>query len=216
MAGAFNTRTRLLQRLFKPSLRQIADGVWLVQGGFPLKNMNVYLIEDEGQVTVFDAGIKEMTNGLASHAAGFGEERVGRCVAGGAPGFAAVDRGVETDKRPQNVPIEFLVGRLIQRICPVVPHAFVDQAARWIPSSVRRGASGKDAGIDQAERHRVITGYGDETRCRVRAFVGTGGDTPDLAIGPRRIQIPVGRPRRVPGVGVGITRTAPGKRYAGQ
>ena len=42
---------------------QIADGVWLVQGGFPLKTMNVYLIEDEGQVTVFDAGIRAMTNG---------------------------------------------------------------------------------------------------------------------------------------------------------
>ena len=40
---------------------QVADGVWLVQGGFPQKIMNVYLIEDEGQVTVFDAGIKAMT-----------------------------------------------------------------------------------------------------------------------------------------------------------
>ena len=34
--------------------------------------MNVYLIEDEGQVTVFDAGIKAMTNGIASAAAGLG------------------------------------------------------------------------------------------------------------------------------------------------
>ncbi len=38
---------------------QIAEGVWLVQGGFPQKVMNVYLIEDEGQVTVFDAGIRD-------------------------------------------------------------------------------------------------------------------------------------------------------------
>jgi hydroxyacylglutathione hydrolase len=72
MAGAFNARTRLMQRLFKPSFRQIADRVWLVQGGFPLKTMNVYLIEDEGQVTMFDAGIREMTNGVASYAAGLG------------------------------------------------------------------------------------------------------------------------------------------------
>jgi steroid delta-isomerase-like uncharacterized protein len=72
MAGAFNARTRLLQRLFKPNFRQIADGVWLVQGGFPQKVMNVYLIEDEGQVTAFDAGIKAMTNGIASAAAGLG------------------------------------------------------------------------------------------------------------------------------------------------
>ena len=46
--------------------------MWLVQGGFPSKVMNVFLIEDEGQVTVFDAGIKAMTNGIASHAAGLG------------------------------------------------------------------------------------------------------------------------------------------------
>jgi steroid delta-isomerase-like uncharacterized protein len=72
MAGAFNARTRLLQRLFKPNFEQIAEGVWLVQGGFPQKVMNVYLLEDEGQVTVFDAGIKAMTNGIASCAAGLG------------------------------------------------------------------------------------------------------------------------------------------------
>ena len=72
MAGAFNARTRLLQRLFSPSFRQVAEGVWLVQGGFPQKVMNVFLIEDEGQVTVFDAGIRAMTNGVASHAAALG------------------------------------------------------------------------------------------------------------------------------------------------
>jgi steroid delta-isomerase-like uncharacterized protein len=72
MAGAFNARTRLLRSLFKPNVRQIAEGVWLVQGGFPRKVMNVYLIEDEGQVTVFDAGIRGMTNGIASAAAGLG------------------------------------------------------------------------------------------------------------------------------------------------
>lgn len=72
MAGAFNARTKLLGSLFKPRFIQVAAGVWLVQGGFPQKVMNVFLIEDEGQVTVFDAGIKAMTNGIASHAAGLG------------------------------------------------------------------------------------------------------------------------------------------------
>jgi steroid delta-isomerase-like uncharacterized protein len=95
MAGAFNVRTKLLQRLFKPNFRQVADGVWLVQGGFPQKVMNVFLIEDEGQVTVFDAGIRGMTNGIASAAAGLGGIR--RIVLGhghpdhrgAAPGLAA-------------------------------------------------------------------------------------------------------------------------------
>ena len=47
MARAFNARTRLTRSLFKPNFSQIAEGVWLVQGGFPQKTMNVYLIEDE-------------------------------------------------------------------------------------------------------------------------------------------------------------------------
>jgi glyoxylase-like metal-dependent hydrolase (beta-lactamase superfamily II)/predicted ester cyclase len=72
IASAFNLRTRLLRSLFKPDVEKIADGVWIVRGGFPLKTMNVYLIQDEGGVTVFDAGIREMTNGLASAAAGLG------------------------------------------------------------------------------------------------------------------------------------------------
>jgi steroid delta-isomerase-like uncharacterized protein len=72
MSSAFNARTKLLGSLFKPNFIQVAAGVWLVQGGFPRKVMNVFLIEDEGQVTVFDAGIKGMTNGIATHAAGLG------------------------------------------------------------------------------------------------------------------------------------------------
>lgn len=45
---------------------RIADGVWLVRGGFPAKIMNVYLIEDAGGVTMFDAGIAAMTKQLAA------------------------------------------------------------------------------------------------------------------------------------------------------
>ena len=52
---------------------RIAEGVWLVRGGFPLKTMNVYLIEDDGGgVTMFDAGIKAMSTGLAAAAATLG------------------------------------------------------------------------------------------------------------------------------------------------
>ena len=80
MAAAFNARTRLLRSLFKPNVEQVADGVWVVQGGFPLKTMNVYLIEDERGVTVFDAGIRAMTNGIASAAARHG--RIKRVVLG--------------------------------------------------------------------------------------------------------------------------------------
>jgi steroid delta-isomerase-like uncharacterized protein len=72
MTAAFNLRTRLALRLFAPRKERVADGVWLLRGGFPAKTMNVYLIEDDGGVTVFDAGIEAMTKGVASNAAQMG------------------------------------------------------------------------------------------------------------------------------------------------
>jgi hydroxyacylglutathione hydrolase len=44
------------------TIEPVADRVWLVRGGGPPKRtMNVYLIEDDGGVTLFDAGIHQMT-----------------------------------------------------------------------------------------------------------------------------------------------------------
>ena len=43
----------------------IADGVWVVRGGFPSKAMNVYLVRDGDGVLAFDAGISDMTAGVA-------------------------------------------------------------------------------------------------------------------------------------------------------
>lgn len=54
-----------------PTIEPVADGVWLVRGGLP-RTMNVYLLEDAGGVTLFDAGIKGMANGLAEAAERFG------------------------------------------------------------------------------------------------------------------------------------------------
>lgn len=44
-------------------MERIAEGVHLVRGGMP-RVMNVYLIEDEGGVTMFDAGIRGMHNAI--------------------------------------------------------------------------------------------------------------------------------------------------------
>lgn len=52
-------------------MEQIADGVHLVRGGRP-RLMNVYLIEDEGGLTMFDAGIKAMAKELQKAAQPFG------------------------------------------------------------------------------------------------------------------------------------------------
>jgi steroid delta-isomerase-like uncharacterized protein len=72
MTALVNARTRLGRRLFSPATDQVADGVWVIRGGFPQKTMNVYLIEDDGGVTVFDAGIRSMTKGVGSIAAQHG------------------------------------------------------------------------------------------------------------------------------------------------
>jgi glyoxylase-like metal-dependent hydrolase (beta-lactamase superfamily II) len=42
----------------------LAPGVEVVRGGAPHKTMNVYFIEDEGGVTMFDAGIRAMTSAI--------------------------------------------------------------------------------------------------------------------------------------------------------
>jgi steroid delta-isomerase-like uncharacterized protein len=72
LAALANVRTRLLTRMRGSAAEQIADGVWIVRGGFPVKTMNVYLLADDGGVTVFDAGISDMTPAVAAAAARLG------------------------------------------------------------------------------------------------------------------------------------------------
>jgi glyoxylase-like metal-dependent hydrolase (beta-lactamase superfamily II)/predicted ester cyclase len=67
-----NLRTRIGSMLHGGEAELIAEGVWLVRGGFPAKTMNVYLIEDQGAVTVFDAGIEGMGDAVAAAAARLG------------------------------------------------------------------------------------------------------------------------------------------------
>lgn len=52
-------------------MERVADGVWLLRGGLP-RLMNVYLIEDQGGVTLFDAGISEMAGRIGKEAAKLG------------------------------------------------------------------------------------------------------------------------------------------------
>ena len=67
-----NARTKLVSRIRGAEPERIADGVWIVRGGFPTKDMNVYLIEDDGGVSVFDAGISAMTTAVAAAGARLG------------------------------------------------------------------------------------------------------------------------------------------------
>jgi glyoxylase-like metal-dependent hydrolase (beta-lactamase superfamily II)/predicted ester cyclase len=72
MAKAFNAKTRAGRVFAASGPEQIADGVWIVRGGFPVKTMNVYLVRDGEGVLAYDAGISAMTKSIASAAAQLG------------------------------------------------------------------------------------------------------------------------------------------------
>jgi glyoxylase-like metal-dependent hydrolase (beta-lactamase superfamily II)/predicted ester cyclase len=73
LAKVSNLRTRAAVGLHAGDAEAIADGVWLLRGGFPLRTMNVYLIaEPDGGVTVFDAGIDGMGPAILAAAARLG------------------------------------------------------------------------------------------------------------------------------------------------
>ena len=90
-----NLRTRLRRRLSGCAPEPVADGVWVLRGGFPSRTMNVYLLADEGGVTVFNAGIEAMVPAIATAAARLGGVRrvaLGHADAdhrGAAPGLKA-------------------------------------------------------------------------------------------------------------------------------
>jgi len=72
MIQAFNAKTRLTAGLAGSEAQLVAEGVWVVQG--QPGRCNVYLIEDEdeGGVTLFDAGARTMTRAVASAGAKLG------------------------------------------------------------------------------------------------------------------------------------------------
>lgn len=90
-----NLRTKLRAWLSGSEPERIADGVWVVRGGFPSKVMNVYLIADGDGVTVFDAGIAAMSGAVRTAGARLGGIRrvvLGHADAdhrGAAPGLGA-------------------------------------------------------------------------------------------------------------------------------
>ncbi|MCL2419750.1 MAG: MBL fold metallo-hydrolase [Conexibacteraceae bacterium] len=78
-----NTRTWARNALYGAEPEAIAAGVWLLRGGVP-RRMNVYLIEDEGGLTVFDSGSAQMRGAIRAAGARFGGIR--RIVLGHADG----------------------------------------------------------------------------------------------------------------------------------
>ena len=67
-----NVRTRALAAVHGVSTEHVAPGVWLVRGGFPIRTMNVYIIDEGDGLTVFDAGISAMGPALRAVCARIG------------------------------------------------------------------------------------------------------------------------------------------------
>ena len=72
LKGAFNAKTRIAAKLGASEPEEIADGVWLIRGGFPGKTMNVYLVRDGDGVMLFDAGVSSMAPAVARAGAKLG------------------------------------------------------------------------------------------------------------------------------------------------
>ena len=70
MTTAFNAKTRVTAGLIAGEARLVAEGVWVVQGQ-PAR-CNVYLLEEDGGVTLFDAGARTMTRAVATAGAKLG------------------------------------------------------------------------------------------------------------------------------------------------
>jgi glyoxylase-like metal-dependent hydrolase (beta-lactamase superfamily II)/predicted ester cyclase len=72
MKQAFNAKTKAAARLGTAPLEEVAEGVWLLRGGFPGKTMNIYFVRDGEGVLMFDAGVRSMTNAAAAAGAQLG------------------------------------------------------------------------------------------------------------------------------------------------
>jgi hydroxyacylglutathione hydrolase len=72
LAKLANVRTRMRAWRQGSEPQQIAEGVWIVRGGFPMRTMNVYLIADDGGVTMFDGGISDMAPAVVAAGARLG------------------------------------------------------------------------------------------------------------------------------------------------
>jgi hydroxyacylglutathione hydrolase len=71
MSHVLSTRPGV-DRLMAARPEPVAEGVWVVRGGFPSRTMNVYLVRDGGGVLAFDAGIESMAGAVARAARSLG------------------------------------------------------------------------------------------------------------------------------------------------
>jgi glyoxylase-like metal-dependent hydrolase (beta-lactamase superfamily II)/predicted ester cyclase len=71
MTRLVNLRTRA-QRAWCAVPEEVADGVWAVRGGLPMRGFNTYFVRDGDGVALYDTGIRAMAGGLAAAGASLG------------------------------------------------------------------------------------------------------------------------------------------------
>jgi hydroxyacylglutathione hydrolase len=64
--------TRAARALSGSRARPIAEGVWLIRGGVPLRTFNVYLVRDGAGVLAFDSGCRQMARAIRGAAEALG------------------------------------------------------------------------------------------------------------------------------------------------
>jgi hydroxyacylglutathione hydrolase len=69
--GCARVRPRLSALVADPP-EEVAEGVWLVRGGAPVRGFNVFLLRDGEGVVLFDAGVRAMAGALAAAGARLG------------------------------------------------------------------------------------------------------------------------------------------------
>jgi glyoxylase-like metal-dependent hydrolase (beta-lactamase superfamily II)/predicted ester cyclase len=72
LTKAANARTRAGRALSGAGAEEVAEGVWRVRGGLPLREMNAYLVRDGEGVLAFDTGVASMGAALRAAAASLG------------------------------------------------------------------------------------------------------------------------------------------------
>jgi steroid delta-isomerase-like uncharacterized protein len=155
-----NLRTKVRRRVHGVDVERIAAGVWLVRGGFPVRTMNLYLIEDDGGVTVFDAAISGMTDAVRAAAARLGG--IKRVVLGhadcdhrgAAPGLGApvYCHAAEREAAESDSPLR-PYWRL-DRLAPVVRDVYPRLHAAWDGGAVRVAGTVQEG--DEVAGFRVV------------------------------------------------------------
>lgn len=161
LAKVANARTKAAAGILAGHAEAVADGVWLIRGGFPLRTMNVYLLEEpQGGVTVFDAGIDGMAPGIAAAAAPLGG--IKRVVLGhadpnhrgAAPGLAAPVYCHEAERDAAESDQAFRPYFDLTRLRPYARPFFLKMLPTWDGGSVT--IAGTVAEGDEVAGFRVV------------------------------------------------------------